>query len=349
MNDRRPPLWVMRLTNWGVAIGVRLANVGFPVVVFLGISVSVAIHNASAGQAVVASSDASSAPSPEVASSAGNEAATSDATDTKDAADMQEPPIQVIGPGSPPPESLEPLMKIARRAKARFESEVDAYTCLIVKRETIEGKLGPAQYLRLKIRDRRLKDGELVQPLSIYAKFLKPAKVAGREVLYVESERDGDLLVRRGGTRLPNLTLKLDPDGLLARTDTNYSIKQTGIRPMLEQILARMESQPDDDQVQIRLFADAKVDGRPCRHIEIRQLKRRENSDYQIAKVYVDDELQFPVYFASYSWAEEEGGVPVLQEQYVITKIDLEAELTDLDFDRNNPAYKFKKEDDAEY
>ncbi|CAN0486296.1 unnamed protein product, partial [Hapterophycus canaliculatus] len=145
-----------------------------------------------------------------------------------------------------------------------------------------------------------------------------------------------------------NLTLKLDPDGRLARTDTNYSIKQTGIRPMLEQILERMESQPDDDDVQIRLFADAKVDGRPCRHVEIRQLKRRPNSDYQVAKVYIDDELQLPVYFASYAWSDEEDGAPILQEQYVITKVDLDAELTDLDFDRTNPAYKFKKEEESQ-
>ncbi|TWU03125.1 DUF1571 domain-containing protein [Neorhodopirellula pilleata] len=271
-----------------------------------------------------------------------------DAVDPEETQAMNAKPIDMIGPGARPPESLEPLIELARRAKEKFETTIDAYTCLIVKQETIDGKLDSAQYLRLKVRDRRVQNGQLIQPLSIYAKFLKPEKVAGREVLYVENQLDGDLLVRRGGSRLPNLTLKLDPDGRLARKDTNYSITQTGIRPMLQQILDRMETQPADCPIQIRLFADAKVDGRSCQHIEIRQLKQTPQSDFQIAKVYIDDEWQLPVYFASYAWPGAEGGEPVLQEQYVITKINLEAELTDLDFDRANPAYRFRTEDEED-
>lgn len=269
-----------------------------------------------------------------------------DTADENDSKAMDSEPIQTSGPGAKPPESLQPLIDLARRAKEQFETTVDAYTCLLVKRETIDGKLEPAQYLKLKIRDRRVDGDRIIQPLSIYAKFLKPKKVIGREVLYVENQRDGDLLVRRGGTRLPNLTLTLSPNGRLAKTDTNYSITQTGIRPMLQQILERMESQPKEVPVQIRLFADAKVDGRGCRHLEIRQLKRHSQLDYQVAKVYIDDEWQLPVYFASYAWPEEDNGEPILQEQYVLTKINLEAELTDLDFDRDNPAYHFRPEED---
>lgn len=265
-------------------------------------------------------------------------------SDLKDADAMSAEPIQTSGPGIAPPNSLEPLVALARRAKERFENEITGYTCLLVKQETIDGKLEPAQYLRLKIRDRRLVGDQLQQPLSIYAKFLKPKEVAGREVLYVENELDGDMLVRRGGTRLPNLTLKLSPDGRLARRDTNYSIEQTGILPMLNQILTRMESQREGEQFQIRFFADAKVDGRPCQHVEIKQVKQFPDSDFHIAKVYIDEELKMPVYFASYAWPEEADQKPVLQEQYVITKIDLNAELSDLDFDRSNPNYLFKEE-----
>lgn len=351
MIDRRRPDRAIEWKNGCERLGDRTAVVGVWIAMLVGFVNVLPAHASEPEQVVNATDPTDPAKSTKPAMASENEQdsfPSADQPDAKVAEDESREVIgpDVLGPGAPPPESLEPLIQIARNGKELFETEVDAYTCLLVKRETIEGTLGSAQYLRLKIRERRFKDDKLVQPLSIYGKFLKPAKVAGREVLYVENERDGDLLVRRGGTRLPNLTLELDPDGRLARTDTNYSIKQTGIRPMLEQILDRMESQPDDDQVQIRLFADAKVDGRPCRHIEIRQLKRRANSDYQVAKVYIDDELQLPVYFASYAWSDEDDGAPILQEQYVITKIKLDAELTDLDFDRNNPAYQFKKEDE---
>ncbi len=268
---------------------------------------------------------------------------------TNDGDDIDEAsaePVDMIGPGKKPPKSLQPLIKMARHAKTIFETKVDSYTCLLVKREMIEGKLEPTTYLRLKIRERRVDGENLVRPQSIYAKFLKPDNVAGREVLYVENQFDGDMLVRRGGTRLPNLTLKISPDGRLAKQESKHSFVQTGIRPMVEQILERMESEKDASNLAIRYFADAKVDGRPCQHIEVRQLQQRPDSTYHVAKVYVDEEYKLPVYFSSYSWAEDADGEPVLQEQYAITKIDLQAELTDLDFDRDNPEYKFQYEED---
>jgi hypothetical protein len=270
---------------------------------------------------------------------------------TADKADIEAAsaePVDMIGPGKKPPKSLQPLIRMARQAKTIFETNVDSYTCLLVKRETIDGKLEPTKYLRLKIRERRVDGETVVRPQCIYAKFLKPDDVAGREVLYVENQMDGDMLVRRGGTRLPNLTLKISPDGRLAKQESKHSFVQTGIRPMVEQILERMESEKDASNLAIRYFADAKVDGRPCQHIEVRQLQRRPDSTYQVAKVYIDEEYKVPVYFSSYSWPEEADGEPILQEQYAITKIDLQAGLTELDFDRNNPEYKFQIEEDEQ-
>ncbi|WP_236624840.1 DUF1571 domain-containing protein [Rhodopirellula sp. SWK7] len=255
-------------------------------------------------------------------------------------------PVDSIGPGKQPPASLQPLIELAEQAKKKFETEVDGYTCLLVKRETIDGKLESTKYIRLKIRERRTNGEQLIQPQCIYGKFLKPKDVAGREVLYVENERDGDVLVRRGGTRLPNLTLEINPEGRLAKQESNYSFVQTGIRPMIEQILDRMQSQIDPSNVKIRFYADAKVDGRPCQHIEVNQIERRPDSAYQVAKVYVDEELKLPVFFSSYAWPDEPGEDPVLQEQYAITQINLTPNLTDLDFDRTNPEYKFHNEEE---
>ncbi|EMI53147.1 protein containing DUF1571 [Rhodopirellula sallentina SM41] len=276
-----------------------------------------------------------------------SKAAEEDATEEDEDDDAPIQPVESIGPGKKPPESLQPLIELAEEAKKKFETEVDGYTCLLVKRETIDGKLESTKYIRLKIRERRFDGKNLLRPQCIYGKFLKPKSVAGRELLYVENERDGDVLVRRGGTRLPNLTLEIDPDGRLAKQESNHSIVQTGIRPMIEQILDRLRSQIDPENVKIRFYADAKVDGRPCQHIEVRQIEQRPHSTYQVAKVYVDEELKLPVFFSSYAWPDEPEAQPVLQEQYAITQIKLNPKLTDLDFDRTNPEYKFRNEDES--
>lgn len=243
-----------------------------------------------------------------------------------------------------PLRSLPALIDYAEEAIERFDREVKGYTCVLLKRELIEGKLDKTQVIELKIRPRKIEDSELVIPRSIYAKFNKPADVAGREVLYVENQRNGEFLVRRGGRRLPNLTLELHPDSPLAKAETNHSILDVGIRPMLSKLLDRMKNQLEGSTYELKFFENAKIDGRLCEHIEIRQLERRPDLDYQLAKVYIDRELRLPVYFSSYAWANQPDGKPILQEQYVLTDVNLKADLTELDFDRANPKYLFKEE-----
>ncbi|MEM9364621.1 MAG: DUF1571 domain-containing protein [Planctomycetota bacterium] len=255
---------------------------------------------------------------------------------------------------------LVPILARARLALARFDSDIRDYTCLLIKRETIEGKLTPRQALRLKIREPRSntpegKDAETpsIAPLNppsvaaaAYAKFLKPSSVAGREVLFVDGQMRNRMLVRRGGPRLPNLTLKVKLDSPFAAKESNHTIANTGFRFLLRELVKRLETEVERERCEVRFYADAAIGKRACDHIEVRQPKRAPDLDYQLARVYVDREWNLPLYFSSYGWPVEGEEKPVLIEEYAFTQVQLNAGLTAADFDRGNPDYRFRPEDD---
>lgn len=243
---------------------------------------------------------------------------------------------------------LAPFLAAAETALKRFDSEIEGYTCLLIKRERIKDALSEHQYLWMKVREPRREGEQLTTPQSIYIRYLKPSYLAGREILYVENERNGKVLARKGGRRLPNLTMPIRPDSTLAMAQSRQPISKAGIRSLLEELVHSMRAELVDSDCVLNEYKSAKMSGRPCRHFEVRQQVRKPGLDYQLARVLLDEELRLPVYFASYAWADQPGDDPVLQEEYMFTRLTLNPKLTDHDFHRDNPEYKFGEEDDEE-
>lgn len=243
---------------------------------------------------------------------------------------------------------LAPFLAAAETALKRFDSEIEGYTCLLIKRERIKDALSEHQYLWMKVREPRREGEQLTTPQSIYIRYLKPSHLAGREILYVENQLNGRVLARKGGRRLPNLTMPIRPDSTLAMAQSRQPISKAGIRSLLEDLVRSMRAELVDSDCVLNEYKSAKMSGRPCRHFEVRQQVRKPGLDYQLARVLLDEELRLPVYFASYAWADQPGDDPVLQEEYMFTRLKLNPKLTDHDFHRDNPEYKFSPEDDEE-
>jgi len=227
------------------------------------------------------------------------------------------------------PHPLERVIELPMRVLSRTDEEIDEYSCLLIKRERIDGKLTERQYMRAKIRHRKLEDGEIVTPMSVYLKFLKPSSIAGREVLYVENERDGDLLARRGGKRLANITVELDPKGHWAMQDNLHPITEIGFRNLAFQLIENMRADLDYHDVAVKYFDKAKLGDRPCQHIQVTHPTKAKHFDYHIARIFIDKELRVPVYFASYGWPKKEGGEPELKEEYIFTDMNLNPAFTE--------------------
>ncbi|NQT15111.1 MAG: DUF1571 domain-containing protein [Planctomycetes bacterium] len=241
------------------------------------------------------------------------------------------------------PHPLTPLLEFAKERLKVVEEGIDDYTCTLVRRERIDGHLTSQSFALVKLRHQKVRDREVVVPFSVYMRFRGPAEVEGREVLYVQGQNDGKMVVRRGGRRFRFITVSIDPLGDLAASDSRYPITAMGIKSLIERLIEVGEEELKHDEIEVKYFPGAKVNGRACTAVKVTHAVRRDHFRYHIAEVFIDEALQLPIRFASYDWPEEEGGKPQLLEEYTFLDLKLNAGLTGGDFDRRNQSYGFER------
>ena len=142
-----------------------------------------------------------------------------------------------------PAHQLDNAIDIARRGLTSCRQNINDYTALLVKRERVNGQVGVHEFMSAKIRNRKVVNGQIVQPLSVYLNFLKPTTVKGREVIYVENQNEGKLVAHEGGFKgkfLP--TVSLPVDGMLAMRGQRYPMTEIGIENMIVRLIERGET-----------------------------------------------------------------------------------------------------------
>lgn len=240
-------------------------------------------------------------------------------------------------------EKLLEALEIATRGHKRMQQEIRDYTCQLTKRERVDGRLYDHETMFIKVRHRRLEDDRVVTPLSVYVKFHSPARVKGREVLYVEGKNDDKLIVRNGGLRFEYITTSVAPDSPAALQQNRYPITEIGVMNLTSRLIEVGKGQLYCTNCVAKIAPGATINSRPCTLIQVSHLVRRESQTFKTARIFVDDELQLPVRYSAYDWPDEEGGDPLLLEEYTYTDVKLNVGLTDRDFDHRNEKYKFLK------
>lgn len=247
--------------------------------------------------------------------------------------------------GAPPAEHpLAPVVALAEDCLQRIDDEVLDYTCTLVKRERVNGRLRSHEFAEMKLRHRRSRQGLVTAPFAVYMRFLGPTEMAGREVVLIEGRHHGQLIARRGGPRLPYMTMALDPQSDLAMRESRYPITDIGIRSMIDKLLEVGREELDHDETELQYFEGATVEDRRCTVMEVRHPVRRDHFRYHIARIFIDDDLLLPIRYASYDWPDKPGGNPRLLEEYTYLDLKLNVALTDRDFDYRNPEYGFRKD-----
>lgn len=246
---------------------------------------------------------------------------------------------------------LAPLLVKAYQMSAAMRENVQDYTCIMVKRERIDGQLLPYEHLLVKFRGHRSEaEGETNSdiPFSVYMEVLAPRAVLGREALYVDGQNEGEMLVTKGGRRNPTLTFSIRANGKMARRDNRYSITTFGLENLLARVTEVAEQDLNFDECRVRIVPNARIDDTVCTMYEVTHPVEREYFRYHLARIFVDDQLRVPIRFAAYSWPEVEGDPPQLEEEYTYRQLKFNVGLSDADFDRNNPEYNFQKKVEKE-
>ncbi len=241
-----------------------------------------------------------------------------------------------------PVHALDRALDIARSGLSDCRSNVKDYTAILVKRERIDGQLQPHEFMAVKIRNRKVAQGQLVQPLSVYLNFLKPTSVQGREVIYVENQNDGNIVAHEGGFKgrfLPTVTIP--PTGMLAMRGQRYPMTEIGVENLIVKLIERGEQARRYPDVKCDFRKNARVKDRVCTVLEVTQPTQHPDLEFYKAQVFIDDALNIPIRYVAYDWPAREGAKPEVLEEYNYLDLKVNVGLTDADFDPRNPAYNF--------
>jgi len=218
---------------------------------------------------------------------------------------------------------LDPEIRDAKKRLAALEERVQDYSCRFIKQERVGGELRDHEIIDMKVRH---------EPFSVFMDFLKPDDVAGQQVAYVEGENDGKLIAKPVGLAGVLGPVSLKPDGPLAMNGQRYPITHVGFVNLTKELIMVAEMDRQYGECQVKHYKGAKLGDRVCTVTEVIHPVRRKNFRFHKVHIFVDDELDLPVRFASWTWPEEEGGKPVLQEEYIYSNIKLNPGFTDDDF-----------------
>ncbi|MCL4194107.1 MAG: DUF1571 domain-containing protein [Thermoguttaceae bacterium] len=241
---------------------------------------------------------------------------------------------------SPQPHPLDPALAVANQSLQHIQANIRDYTAILSKRLRVDGALGENQDALVKIRNRRVENGRLAIPFSVYVKFLRPDAVKGREVIWVEGRNDGKMVAHEAG--LKNLfRAYLDPNGSIAMRGQHYPITEIGLENLVKKVIEKGELDRQRGECQVLFYPQATVNRRPCRMFEIIHPVPRPYFEFHRVQVFFDDELNTIVRYASWTWPRVPGGEPILQEEYTYSDIKVNVGLTEKDFDPDNDEYNF--------
>ncbi len=237
---------------------------------------------------------------------------------------------------------LDTALQIARDGLEQCRTQINDYTATLVKREKVGDTLGEHEFMFVKVRNRKIVDGQLIQPLSVYLTYLKPASVKGREVIFVEGKNDGNIIAHEGGFKgrfLP--TVPLPPTGMLAMRGQRYPITEIGIENLIVKLIERGETARQYPDVTCTFRKNAKVKDRVCTVLEVTQPHRHPSLEFYQAQVFIDDAYNIPIRYIAYDWPARQGDPLQVIEEYNYLDVKVNVGLTDADFDPNSPQYNF--------
>jgi hypothetical protein len=121
---------------------------------------------------------------------------------------------------------------VLRFARSFHDANPD-YSCIMDRQELTGGRMPPVE--RLLVEYRR-------QPEGVYYKWLD-ARNTGREAVWQPDRHQGAIITRggKGDFILNGRVMRIDPDNILARGKSRYTIHESGIHRMLDRLASILE------------------------------------------------------------------------------------------------------------
>ncbi len=201
-------------------------------------------------------------------------------------------------------------------------AKVKDYTCVMHKRERIKGKVQPYHDMFTKFR----------KPMDIYMKWVG-GPYTGREVMYRPGHYDNKLVAHDAGIK-GIITVKLDPNGSLARADSNHSIEETDLGHTVQTIYNNLSRGLENNDIKLKFLGLQKIGKMDVYVVESWMTKGKGYYSYHSINAH-DVTTGLPMKSVNYDENDE------LFESFEWREFKPNVGLTDEDFNIENPDYNF--------
>ncbi|HXX34404.1 MAG TPA: DUF1571 domain-containing protein [Thermodesulfobacteriota bacterium] len=210
-----------------------------------------------------------------------------------------------------------------RRAEVSLD-RTESYAAVFHKQERVKGCLKTREKVYLKFK----------KPFNVYMKWIEdPGK--GREILYVDGWNDNRILLRDPGF-LGTVIMNLHPWGPIAMRGSRHPITEVGLDHLVKTFGNNLRAGLRSRELEYRRGTQETVYGRRIQSLELLFPRDRRNGYYCYRTIIsFDIEKKVPIRVQVFDWDNK------LIEDYGYENLTLNAGLTDADFDRRNPKYKF--------
>ena len=230
---------------------------------------------------------------------------------------------KVVSPASPAvAEHVDKLAKAGEHVQVleycleHYKGQYQDYTCTLIKQERLRGKLGKAQTVNVRFRDK---------PFSVAMKWVKNPPIGDR-VLYIEGQYGGKMLVRPRGLigKLVGTVLR-KPDGKDARKNSLRTVDKFGFERSLQSLVVFYRAGKAAGELRKEYGETANVFGRKAL-VLVRYLTDDPKYPSYKTKAYIDLEYLVPICVEGFDSKDN------LICRYVFKDIKFNVGLTDKDF-----------------
>lgn len=234
-------------------------------------------------------------------------------------------------PGEKPPEPAgekspldEPLSWL-KEGKRNYGGVKD-YTCTLIKKENVGGKMSDDHVINFKFRE---------QPFSVSMRWISPKAQAGTEVAFILGKNNNKMRVHGKGI-LPGIAgwVSLDVNDKRVFENSRHNILEAGIGNLLEQTIKAWEVERKVNKTKVTV-AEYKYDNRKCLRIETVRTERRQEFYCYRSVLFIDKESKIPIRSENYDWPRQGGPADgELLEMFSFVDIRFNVNLADREFDK---------------
>jgi hypothetical protein len=217
----------------------------------------------------------------------------------------------------------EPLA-LMYEARANYATVQD-YTCMLVSRWKVNGKLGDENIVQMKV---------MTRPFSVHLRWLCPNKDAGQEAAFVEGKNNNKVRVKSKAISPLSFTSLDGADPRLLQ-NSRHTILEADIGNLISRTIKTWEAERDLGKTRILPPVDATYNKRDCIKVEAVRLDRHSEVYCYRTVIYLEKVSKMPIRLENYDWPQKGGSADgELLEMFSYFNIQVNTGLREAQFNK---------------